>query len=148
MATAKPSRSGSRSSTSKKKKSAGTTRSYTILKKSRFDPKKKLSSQGKSCTTTKTGAQLAARVATKRRVRPSRIYLYRNSKVYTYSMKYVKSKDGVTKAVAKLVRSVLAKRKTEPSKTKTTGAKKTGAKRKNTLSKTEVASLKKVVAKL
>lgn len=143
MAPAKPSRSGSRSSAAKKKKSTGATRSYTILRKSTIDPKRKVSSQGKSATTTKTGAHLAARVALKRRTRPSRIYLYRKKKIITYSIRYTKNKDGKTKAVAKLMRSVLAKRKKTSSKKKTTKAKK-----KTTSRETEIALLNRKLVRL
>lgn len=111
------------SSTRKTKKSSSKARSYTILKKSSFDPKKKLSSQGKTKTTTKTGAHLAARVALAKTKRPSRIYLYRRKKIMTYSISYG-HKDGKLKAVAKLIRTKSAKRKTSSSKKKSTTKKK------------------------
>ncbi|CAN0558045.1 unnamed protein product [Ectocarpus sp. 8 AP-2014] len=115
------------------KKSTGVSRSYTVLRKSTLDPKKKVSSQGTSRTTTKTGAHLAARVAIRRRTRPSRIYLYRKKKILTYAIKYTKNKDGKTKASAKQIRSVTAKRK-KPSSTKkaTKKKKRKTAKRKTT----------------
>lgn len=161
MAPTKRSRTGSKrrsvkraSSTRKTKKSASKARSYTILKKSSFDPKKKLSSQGKTKTTTKTGAHLAARVALAKTKRPSRIYLYRRKKIMTYSIRYVQ-KDGKFKAVAKLIRTVSAKRKTSTSKKKSTTKKKKkttkkkkSAKNKKRATKAEIDVLKKRLATL
>jgi len=133
-----------RSSTTTKKKKAGPTRSYTVLRKSTLDSKKKVSTQGKPATTTKTGAYLAARVALKRRTRPTRIYLYRKKKITTYSIKYGKRKDGKVKAVAKLVRTVTVKRKKPSSKKKTTKKKrKTSAKKRKTTKKKRKTSTKK-----
>ena len=140
------------SSASKKKKSSGSTKSYTILRKSTIDPKKKVSSQGKSATTTKTGAYLAQRVALKRRTRPTRIYLYRKKKISTYSISYGKKKDGRTKAVAKLVRSVIAKRKKKSSKKRrTTKKKKKKKKKKKTATSTKaekIAKLRRQIVRL
>ncbi|CAM9102947.1 unnamed protein product [Ectocarpus sp. 12 AP-2014] len=141
MAPVKRARSGS------KKTSAGaTTRSYTVLRKPTIDPKKKVSSQGKAATTTKTGAHLARRQALKRRTRPSRIYLYRNKKITTYSIKYGKNKDGKLTAVAKLLRTVTVKRKTKtkPRKKTSTSKKKTKPRKKSG----EVAKLKRTIARL
>ncbi|CAN0249196.1 unnamed protein product [Ectocarpus sp. 6 AP-2014] len=116
----------------KNKKSAGVSRSYTVLRKSTLDPKKKVSSQGTSRTTTKTGAHLAARVALRKRTRPSRIYLYRKKKIVTFSIKYTKNKDGKVKASAKQIRSVTAKRKKTSSTKKSTKKKRKTTKRKTT----------------
>lgn len=138
MAPVKRSRSASKSA-SKKKKSSSKVRSYTILKKSTFDPKKKLSSQGKTKTTTKTGAHLAARVALAKTKRPSRIYLYRRKKIMTYSIRYVQ-KDGKVKAVAKLVRTKAVKRKTSSSKKKKTTKKKKSTKKKRKTTKKKRSS--------
>ncbi|AAK14492.1 unnamed protein product [Ectocarpus sp. 4 AP-2014] len=123
-------------SATKKKQSTGVSRSYTVLRKSTLDPKKKVSSQGTSRTTTKTGAHLAARVAIKRRTRPSRIYLYRKKRIITYSVKYTKNKDGKTKASATQIRSVTAKRKKTSSTKKDTKKKRKTTKRKTTKRKT------------
>lgn len=118
----------------KKKKATGVSRSYTVLRKPTLDPKKKVSSQGTSRTTTKTGTHLAARVAIRRRTRPSRIYLYRKKRITTYSIKYSKNKDGKTKASAKQIRTAAAKRgKTTKKATK---KKRTTTKRKTTKRKT------------
>lgn len=123
----------------KKKKSTGVSRSYTVLRKPTLDPKKKVSSQGTSRTTTKTATHLAARVAIRRRTRPSRIYLYRKNRITTYSIKYGKNKDGKTKATAKQIRTAAAKRgKTTKKKRKTTKRKTT--KRKTTKRKTPTAA--------
>ena len=113
----------------KKKKSTGVSRSYTVLRKSTLDPKKKVSSQGTSRTTTKTGAHLAARVAIRRRTRPSRIYLYRKKRILTYSIRYTKNKDGKAKASATQIRSVTAKRKKTSSTKKATKKKRKTTKR-------------------
>ena len=146
MAPTKRSRSGSKrrsSSTTKTKKSASKARSYTILKKSSFDPKKKLSSQGKTKTTTKTGSHLAARVALAKTKRPSRIYLYRRKKIMTYSIRY-KQKDGKLRAVAKLIRTAAAIRKTSTSKKKkTTKKKKKTTKKKRRPTAADIDLLKK-----
>ena len=134
MATATRSRTGSKrkaktaSSTGtkkrrKKKKSVATTRSYTILKSARFDRTKKLSSQGKTRKTTKTGAHLASKVALSKRKRPTRIYLYRHKKIMTYSITYT-TKDGKLKAVAKLKKTKTVS-KSSSSKKKPTKKKKT-----------------------
>lgn len=154
MAPTKRSRTGSKrrfakraSSTRKTKKSASKARSYTILKKSSFDPKKKLSSQGKTKTTTKTGAHLAARVALAKTKRPSRIYLYRRKKIMTYSIRY-EQKDGKLRAVAKLIRTVSAKRKTSTSKKKSTTKKKKSTRKTKRATKAEIDVLKKRLATL
>ena len=127
----------------RKRKATGVSRSYTVLRKSTLDPKKKVSSQGKSRSTTKTGAHLAARVAIRRRTKPSRIYLYRKKRVTTYSIKYTKNKDGKTKASAKQlhVRTVTAKRGNSATKKK---------KRKTTKRKTSTsaAEIKKKIVRL
>jgi len=148
MASTKRSRTGSKkrpvrsSSTRKTGKSSLKARSYTILKKSAFDPEKKLSSQGKTKTTTKTGAYLAAKVALARTKRPPRIYLYRRKKIMTYSIKYVQ-KDGKVKAVAKLIRKKSAGRKnsTKKNKKKTVDKKKPITKKKRA-TKAEIAKLR------
>lgn len=133
MATTKRSRTGSR------RKSSAKARSYTILKKSTIDTKKKLSRQGKTKTTTKTGAHLAARVALAKTKRPSRIYLYRHKKIMTYSIRYAQ-KDGKVKAVAKLVRTKAVKRKTsKKDKKKSTKEKKMKNKKKSTKTKKKCA---------
>lgn len=121
-----------RTTVARKKKKTGVTRSYTILRKSTINPKKKVSSQGKSATTTKTGSHLAARVALKRRTRPTRIYLYRKKKIMTYSIKYGKRKDGKVKAIAKLVRAVTVKRRKTSSKKKTIRKRKSTKKKRRT----------------
>lgn len=139
MALAKRSRTGSKRKTvrrsSSTEKSSAKARSYTILKKSTFHPKKKLSRQGKTKATTKTGAHLAARVALAKTERPSRIYLYRRKKIMTYSIRYVQ-KDRKVKAVAKLVRTKAVKRKTSK---KTTKKKKSTKKKKGTKKKKKCA---------
>lgn len=128
----------------KKKKSTSVSRSYTVLRKSKIDPKKKVSSQGTARTTTKTGAHLAARVAIKRRTRPSRIYLYRKKKIITYSIRYTKNKDDKVKASATQISSVSAKRKKASSTKKATKKRKTSAKK---ATKTRKTSAKKVAKK-
>ncbi|CAN0570879.1 unnamed protein product [Ectocarpus sp. 12 AP-2014] len=138
----------------KKKKSTGVSRSYTVLRKSTINPKKKISSQGTSRTTTKTGAHVAARVAIKRRTRPSRIYLYRKKKIITYSIRYTKNKDGKAKASATQIRSVSAKRKKTSStkkatkKKRTTTKKSTKKRRTSTSTAAEINFLKRKVARL
>lgn len=138
----------------KKRKSTGVSRSYTVLRKSTIDPKKKISSQGTARTTTKPGAHLAARVAIKRRTRPSRIYLYSKKKIITYSIRYTKNKDGKTKASATQIRSVSARRKKTSSTKKATKKKRTTAKkstkkrRTSTATAAEINVLKRKVARL
>lgn len=102
----------------KASKSSARTFTYTVLSKAKFDPKKKLSSQGKPYKTKKTGSYVAAKVALKKRARPRprRIYLYRKSKIMVYSIKYSKNKDGKTKALAKLIKTSSAKRKSASAK--------------------------------
>lgn len=97
-------------SATKKKRSNGKSKSYIVLRKSTIDPKKKVSSQGKSATTTKSGAYLAARIALRKTKRPTRTFLYRKKKIMTYVIKYTK-KDGKTKATAKLSKTKTVKRK-------------------------------------
>lgn len=134
--------------TSKKKKSTGVARSYTILKKSTINPTKNVSSQGKLRTTTSTGAHLAARVAIKRRTRPSRIYLYRKQKVITYSIRYAKNKDGKVKAAAKHLRSVPVKRKKPSPTKKRKTAKKSKTKKSRTSTAAEINLIKRKLVRL
>lgn len=98
--------------TTKKKKSSSAveTRSYTVLKTSKIDRTKNLSKQGKTVKSKKTGAYVASKVALAKRPRPSRVYLYRNSKIRIYSISYLK-KEGKVKAFAKHMRTVAVKRK-------------------------------------
>lgn len=106
------------------KKSTTKVRSWTVLRGSGFDPKKKLSAQGKTVSTTKLGPSVAARYALKRRDRPSRMYLFRDRKIRVYSIKYL-TKDGKVKAKAKYERSISQKKKKKtPSSTATTTKKK------------------------
>ncbi len=86
------------------KKTAVKSRTYTVLRKSTVDPKKKLSSQGKTKTTTKSAAYLAKRVALSKRGSPSRVYLYRKGQVMTFSISYSR-KAGKATAVATLLRT-------------------------------------------
>lgn len=106
----------------KKKKSVATTKSYTILKSARFDPTKKLSSQGKTRKTTRTGAHLASKVALAKRKRPTRIYLYRHKKIMTYAIRY-ETKDGKVRATAKIKKTKYVSKRSK-SKKKTTKKKK------------------------
>lgn len=121
MAVSKNSRSSSKRPTTtrrKKKQTSVTAKTYTILKKSAFDPTKKLSTQGKTRTTTKTGAHLASRVALARRKRPTRIYLYRHKKIMVYQIKYVREDGKVKSASAKRIKTLSAKGKASSSGTK------------------------------
>lgn len=133
------SKSRKKSSRKPSKKSTTKVRSWTILRGSGFDPKKKLSSQGKTVSTTKLGPSVAARHALKRRDRPSRMYLFRDRKIRVYSIKYL-TKDGKVKAKAKYERSISQKKKKKkPSSTKTsstaTTTKKKRKKKKRKVSK-------------
>ena len=116
-------------------------RSYVVLKKATLSAKKKVSSQGKSVTTTKSSAQLAARLALKKTTRPSRIYLYRKKRIMTYAITYHK-KPGKTRALAKLVKTKTVKRKKPASKktTKRKIVKKKATKRKSTTKKRKSVS--------
>lgn len=107
-----------RSSSRKKKTTSVKAKTYTILKKSAFDPAKKLSTQGKTRTTTKTGAHLASRVALARKKRPTRIYLYRHKKIMVYQIKYVREDGKVKSAIAKRIKTLSAKGKASSSGTK------------------------------
>lgn len=121
-------RKRSTTTTKKKKKktskSTGVTRSYTILKKSKFNPEKKLSSQGKTVQTTKTGAHLASRYALAKRKRPTRVYLYRHKKIMIYAIKYCKVDGKVKSAIAKRIKTVSAKGKAKKKTNSSTKKKK------------------------
>lgn len=118
-------------------------RSYIVLRKSTLLAKKKVSSQGKSVTTTKSGAQLAARIALKKTTRPSRIYLYRKKRILTYAITYHK-KPGKTRAVARIVKTTTVKRK-KPASKKTT--KRKSVKKKSTKRKSSTKKKKRAVSK-
>ncbi len=107
-----------RSTTTKKKTTPAKAKTYTILKKSVFDPTKKLSTQGKTRITTKTGAHLASRVALARKKRPTRIYLYRHKKIMVYQIKYVREDGKVKSASAKRIKTLPAKGKASSTGTK------------------------------
>lgn len=112
MATSARSKS-KRPSAKKTNRSARPTRAYTVLRSSKFDPTKKLSSQGKTVNTTRNGAYVAAAVAIKKRSRPTRIYLCRNKRVLSYRITYYTGKNGKLKAEATYTRSSSSGKKTK-----------------------------------
>ena len=113
MATSTRSKS-KRPSAKKTNRSTRPTRAYTVLRSSKFDPKKKLSSQGKTVNTTRNGAYVASAVALKKRSRPTRIYLYRSKRVLSYRIKYYTGTNGKPKAEATYMRPSSSGKKTKP----------------------------------
>lgn len=112
--------------TKKKTKSSDVKRSYLILQSASLDTNKTLKKQGKTLRSTGTGRHVATSIASKavkKRHRPTRIYLYRNSRIMTFSVKYV-TKEGKVKPVTKTIRQVSIKRRSSSKKSTKTEQKK------------------------